>query len=272
MPESGKTAVIADEATLGTVCPPGWEPEGFVAIQRSRRTVPAVGAGAIAQRGITRAIVLGPVPGEGEALAATGIKCVAWLTDPSARAVTLEPFSAVVSTDVSAASAQDASKWRLEPLPVADFLFAEGLKPEIERVFFDGPTSQERDRFLQPVKHHFDVLHLVSGASPEALLDLIGRCQAAIDLLEYSGMTRRDRIGPAIAAGLLVLAQAPVDRPGMFDGEHFKSFESPEELELLTSDAFLESGSFLEIRRNAREFAERLRASTCIPRVAGYLG
>lgn len=272
MPDSGKTAVVADDATLGTVCPPGTEPEGFVSVPRRPRIGPAATAQDLARRGVNKAIVIGPTAGEGEALASAGITAVAWLTDSHMEPVGVESFVAVVATGADAAAAQRATEWRLEPLPVGDFLFIEDDPgPAIERVFFDGPTSPERDRYLQPVKHRFDVLHLVSGAGPTELTDLIKRCQIAVDLVERPGLARRDRIGSAMASGLLVLAQAPIDRPGLMEGEHLWTFESPAELELLIADALREPGAFLQTRRNGRAFAERLRTSTVVPRVARLL-
>lgn len=272
MPDSGKTAVIADAGTLETACPVGTEPEGFVAIPRAGKPNPTSAAEALVRRGVARAITINPLPGEGEALSGAGVSAVAWLADPFARKAALEEFTAVVATDARAAAAHGAPQWRLEPLPVADFLFARDQPATpISRIFFDGPTNEGRDRFLQPVKHQFDVLHLVGGAAPDVLADLIGRCQAAIDLIEQPGLPRRDRIGPAMAAGLLVLAQAPVERPGLVEGENLWTFDSPAVLELLISDALREPEAFLGTREKGRLYADRLRASSVLPRVGAYL-
>lgn len=272
MPDTGKIALVADESVLGTVCPPGLEPEGFVAIPRRDRRGPEDVSAELTRRGIRQVIVLGPLPGESDALSRVDVDAIAWLNDPDAPNAEVERFKAVVATDAGAAAAQDAGTWRLEQLPVADFLFTRDAIPDtkIKRVFFDGPTSEKRDRYLQPVKHEFDVLHLVSGARPEDLSDLIGRCQVSIDLVEEPALVRRDRIGPAMANGLLVLAQQPVERPGLEEGEHIWTFDNPAKLELLIADALREPEVFLETRKNARMFAERLRTSASLPRVASY--
>ncbi|MBJ7244127.1 MAG: hypothetical protein JHD03_04855 [Solirubrobacteraceae bacterium] len=156
--------------------------------------------------------------------------------------------------------------------PVSDDLFVESPNFEsIERAFFDGSASERRDRFLQPVKHRFDVLHLISGASHTQLRGLMGRCQIAIDLHSEADIPARDRIGPALAAGLLVLAESPFEQPGLLGREHLLTFSNPDELELLISDALAEAASFSQIRSAGRAAAEQRRSSVVLPRLADEL-
>ena len=157
-------------------------------------------------------------------------------------------------------------EWPRTRFPVADDLFSiEPVRTETPRVFFSGPTSERRDRFLQPVKHRFDVLHLAAGADIEKLEDLMGRCTIAIDLAGEPGLPLVDRVGPAAAAGMLILAERPLDRAGLSEGTDSVGFSTPDELELLISDAVREPEAFLELRRAAREHAEEWRASKSIP-------
>jgi hypothetical protein len=166
----------------------------------------------------------------------------------------------------------EASAWALLPLPVTDSLFNE---PNgwlaTPRPFFDGPTSERRDRFLQPIKHRFDVLHLVSGATESQMLDLMSRCEIAVDLQEDPKLPAHDRIGPALASGMLVLTEGPLSQPGLVDGEHLLTFSTPDELELLISDAIREPESFASIRSAGREMAERRRSSRLIAQISSEL-
>jgi len=156
--------------------------------------------------------------------------------------------------------------------PVSDDLFVESPNFEvIERAFFDGSASERRDRFLQPVKHAFDVLHLVSGANHAQLVELLSRCQIAIDLAGEANIPARDRVGPALAAGLLVLAESPFEQPGLIEREHLLTFSSPDELELLIADVLAEPESFSQIRSAGRAAAEQRRSSVVLPRLVDEL-
>jgi len=158
-----------------------------------------------------------------------------------------------------------AVTWGAGWLPVADALYRDRatIAPG-DRVFFFGATDARRDRFLQPVKHRFDVLHLVGGADQRELGALMDRCDVAIDLLPDEGLPHLDRIGPAMAQGMLVLAEAPVGREGVSRGIEMFTFSSPEELELLVSDSREQADELVEVRMAAREAAEVWRASTAL--------
>ena len=178
----------------------------------------------------------------------------------------------IVATDPETAASAGATNWTMMARPVSDELFVDTPDfSSIERAFFDGSTSERRDRFLQPVKHRFDVLHLISGASHAQLRDLMGRCQIAINLHGEPGLPGRDRVGPALAAGMLVLAEAPLERPGSIEGEHLLTFSDPDELELLISDALTEPDAFSEIRRAGNEAIQQRRSSLVMAQLTDEL-
>ena len=221
-------------------------------------------------------IALDPEPGEGDVLAASGVPAAAWLvTAPSGghAGEAHAGFERVLAVSPAVAGrAHVPALWRVEPLPVADALFAAVRDPgSPPRIFFDGPASDARDELLQPVKHGFDVLHLAGGADEARLADLLGRCDAAIDLAEEAGLAPRERIGTALAAGLLVLAEDPAERPGLEPGTHLLTFGGVWDLYDLLTSIRHHPDAYRSIRVRGRRAAEALRASVVLPRLAADL-
>lgn len=197
-------------------------------------------------------------------------------TDPdveawAARARVAGPDAAIlVDASPSEALALSAAgvrtiEWPEPWLPVADALYRDpGEIGPGSDVYFSGATNERRDRFLQPVKHRFDVLHLVGGADQAEARDLMGRCSVAIEMRPEPGMPMVDGIGPAMAQGMLVLAEQPVDRAGISSGVEMFTFQMPGELELLAGDIQREPDRYVEMRRSARQAAEAWRSSTAL--------
>ena len=267
--------IIGDDGLLVTVASTTDPGQNVRMLNRSRFDSPEHLAAAVAALQPASAIVLAPQPGEGESLALAGVKAAAWLVPPvreREKAVDLSGFTRVVASCPSSAMSAGASAWTLLPLPVSDTLFSTAsVRMSTPRPFFDGPTSERRDRFLQPIKHRFDVLHLVSGATESQMLDLMSGCEIAVDLQEDPKLPARDRIGPALASGMLVLTEGPLSQPGLVDGEHLLTFSTPDELELLISDAIREPESFASIRTAGREMAESRRSSRLIAQINSEL-
>lgn len=193
--------------------------------------------------------------------------------ETAARALTSEPGLVVVfrpqSGELEALrqAGLDACEWPHDWLPVADELFSEDEpRPERRKVFFTGAASERRDGFLQPVKHRFDVLHLAGGADLAELSGLMGRCTTAIDLAPEPGLAEVDRVGPAMAAGLLVLSEKGSGRTGLEDWQELVRFSTPDELSLVIGDALRDPEPFLGVRRRGRAEAEKWRSSVALPR------
>ena len=275
MPERRTTILVGDRNVLSTVRPAPTDGDRFELVLRGAHRGPDALAAAVTTSRPDAVVIFNPRPGEGEALALAGLPVAAWLGPPSpapADRADLAPFTLLIATDPQTAERAGAEKWMLMARPVSDDLFVESPNFEsIERAFFDGSVSERRDRFLQPVKHQFDVLHLISGASHAQLRGLMARCQVAIDLCGEAGVPARDRIGPALAAGLLVLAESPFEQPGLIESEHLLTFSNPDELELLISDTLAEPRSFSQIRSAGREAAEQRRSSVVLNRLADEL-
>lgn len=228
--------LVGERDLLATIAAPG---DGYPLMPRPVSEEPHDVARRVAQAAPRLALLFGPRPGEVDAIRESGTNAAAW-TDSR--------------------------------FPVTDSLFTDTeLSPGPLRVFFSGPTSERRDRFLQPVKHLFDVLHVAAGADSNRLRDLMARCTIAIDLAGEPGLPLVDRVGPATAAGMLVLAERPVERTGLTEGADALGFSNPDELELLISDALREPEAFLPMRGSARERAEQWRASACLPNALAEL-
>lgn len=222
--------LVGERDLLATVASPG---RGPATLPRALGADPAGTAGRVRALGLRLVVVFDPQPGELEAIRQAGAEAVEW-----------------------------PHEW----FPVTDELFSdEPPGPEPSRVFFSGPASERRDTFLQPAKHRFDVLHLAGGADLGELMDLMGRCGTAIDLAPEPGLAKVDRIGPAMAAGMLVLAEDPAPRTGLGDWQELVGFATPDELSLVIGDVLRDPEPFLEVRRLGRAAAEAWRASAALP-------
>lgn len=275
MPERPATILIGDRNVLSTVRPAPTEQQRVELVVRGNHRDAESLATSVGASKPAAVVLFDPRPGEGEALAKLGVPSAAWLTPPSPRPKDrpqLAPFTTIVATDPETAASAGATNWTMMARPVSDELFVDNPNfSSIERAFFDGSTSERRDRFLQPVKHRFDVLHLISGASHAQLRDLMGRCQIAINLHGEPGLPGRDRVGPALAAGMLVLAEAPLERPGLIEREHLLTFSDPDELELLISDALTEPDAYSEIRRAGNAAIQQRRSALVLRQLTDEL-
>lgn len=223
------TALIAGADLLASACP---DDPRFVAVTRRHGESAAEMASRVTAQGAGRALVLEGSAEEVSALTDAGVEATAW--PPGAP-------------------------------PVSDRFYSDaGQASSAPRVFFAGPVNADRDRLLNPVKHRFDLLHLVGGADDNKLAELMGRCSIAIDLRPIPGLEDADRVGPALAAGMLVIAEDPVGRPGLTPGKDILTFSGPVELEQLVQRAVDEPEEFEEVRRSGRQAAEQWRASAVL--------
>lgn len=274
MQARARLAIVGRRADLGTCLPPaGLEALEIGWVERPAGPDHDRLAQALARLRPDVVVALEPEPGEGAVVSAAGRPSVAWLVadlGPDAvDRVACAGFERLVAASPAAARrAGSVPAWRIAPLPVADACFATvGAPGSPPRVFFDGPASERRDEILQPTKHAFDVLHLAGGGSPERLRELQGRCDIALDLREEPGLPPRDRVGTALAAGLLVVAELPVDRPGLTPGADLLTFDAVPDLHELLAGLRRHPESMHTIRVRGRRRAEALRASVVLPQL-----
>ena len=192
-----------------------------------------------------------------------------WTTEPpeTLKPFPHEPYDRLLSVE-PAAGPTPAPFWRALPLPVADWCFAD-VRPARDRprLVFAGVANARRDRWLDPVKHRFDLLHVAHGLAGGTS----SRCSAAAT----SRSTCRGETYPRLehrrglfcAAGLLLVAERGGALHGLRPGLDF--VEVGEDWELLEACARIvaEPQAFAPIRRSGRRRAERLRASAFWPRL-----
>jgi hypothetical protein len=216
---------------------------------------------------------------------------VGWLTEPLPRPGTdpeaahpdlrarlqalqgLDPsqFERIVSFDPLIAPTADrvAPVWRSLPLPVSDRMFARVVpRRGAPRILFVGRSTAHRERFLGPLKHDFDVLHLAHGVTGGQLGHFMADADIAVNLHNEPYPTFENRVQTSLAAGLLVLTEPLSPLHGLRHGVHLLEARTPGEAWELVHRAARTPGAFLAVRHAGRAAAERFRASRVYPRLA----
>jgi hypothetical protein len=179
-------------------------------------------------------------------------------------------FDRIISFDPLIAETVDrfAPVWRSFPLPVADSFYAPVRRSSgAPRALFVGRSTVHRDLFLDPVKHKFDVIHLVHGISDERLIEFFGECEIAINLHNHAYPTFENRVSLSLAAGMLVMSEALSPTHGLEPGVDFLQVWLPWELEALLFNATHYPDLYRRVRIRGRHKAERFRASAVYPRL-----
>jgi hypothetical protein len=183
-------------------------------------------------------------------------------------------FDRIVTFDPLSARAAPAGLdvWRSIPLPVDDRLFApvrEAAGPP--RVTFVGYSTDHREAWLVDAKHHFDVLHIAHGISGQALRDLFGRTDVALNLHGHPYPSFENRVCLHLAAGHLVISEPLSPLHGLEPGIDFLEVRSPHQL-LLAVQRVREGWTTHDaVRRRGRRKAEVFRASRVWPRLVADL-
>jgi hypothetical protein len=187
-------------------------------------------------------------------------------------------FDRIITFDpMGAATAESAGipVWRSVPLPVADHLFADELRPPARppRVAFVGYSTDHREEWLVGVKHDFDVLHVVTGLRIAAGLDgsstreLWGTIDVGINLHVGPFPSFENRVCLHLAAGHLVISE-PLDPPhGLESGIDYVQVRSPAVLNQVVGAIRANPDAFRAIRARGRAKAESFRASHVFPRL-----
>src|SRR4051794_7602814 len=73
--------------------------------------------------------------------------------------------------------------WRSFPIPVGDHYYAPVRRPRGRpRILFTGRSTEHREAFLGPVKHHYDVIHLAHGVTDQRLVEFMGEVDVGLNL------------------------------------------------------------------------------------------
>lgn len=189
-------------------------------------------------------------------------------------ALELGAFDRLISFDplIVPAIERFAPVWRSLPLPLADRFFGELRDPDGRpSSLFIGRSTPHRERFLTPIKHRFDTLHVAHGASGERLEQLLRESEIGINLHNEPYPTFENRVVLHLAAGALCITEALSPRHGLEPGIDLIEVRYEWELEQALDAATSYFDHFRPIRVRGRMKAEAFRASRVWPRVIGDL-
>jgi hypothetical protein len=179
-------------------------------------------------------------------------------------------FDRIVSYDPLIVDAVErfASVWRSLPLPVADCFFGPVAGGDGRPIsLFVGRSTEHRERFLTPIKHEFDTLHVAHGASGRRLEGLLREATIGINLHNESYPTFESRVGLYLAAGLLCVSEPLSPTHGLEPGIDYVEVHDPVELHEAIYTATHYPQFHRRIRVRGRMKAERFRASAVWPRL-----
>ncbi len=183
-------------------------------------------------------------------------------------------FDRIVSFDPLMVDAVEriAPVWRSLPLPVADEHFAPVPAGRLRaRAAFVGRSTDHRELFLTPAKHHFDVVHVAHGASDELLLRLLAESDVGINLHNEAYPTFENRCATILAAGNLLVTEPLSPTHGLEPSIDFLEVTVPEELQRALFNVRRHPDAYRRMRIRGRMKAEYFRASRVYPRLVGDL-
>ncbi|HEV3093381.1 MAG TPA: hypothetical protein VGY30_02575 [Solirubrobacteraceae bacterium] len=165
--------------------------------------------------------------------------------------------------------AGEATLWRAIPPPVSDAVFAEVRRPHIAmRAMTIGRSSGHRERLLLPAKHHHDLLQIVHGLSGPPLIELLREYDVGVYVAAEPGGAFGPQVGMHLAAGHLLLAEAPTPAHGLERNIDYLHFDSPGALVWILERLQRFPEMHHRIRVRGRLKAEQYRASRLFARIA----
>lgn len=178
-------------------------------------------------------------------------------------------FDRIVSFDPLVAPTADEvlRVWRSFPIPVTDRLFAPVREARGRpRLLFTGRSTEHRERFLSPLKHDFDVVHLAHGVTDDHLHAFLSEVDIGVNLHNEPYPTFENRVSVYLAAGLLVLSEPLSPRHGLLPGVDYLECAQPWQMWELCTRIAATPDAFRSVRIAGRRKAERFRASRVYPR------
>jgi hypothetical protein len=162
-----------------------------------------------------------------------------------------------------------AEVWRAVPPPVADSLFGEVRplrgKPLVMSV---GRASYHREWMLMLAKHHHDLLQVVYGVSGDSLVELLREYDVGVHVSREPGGAFGHQVGMHLAAGHLLLTEAPTPAHGLERDIDYLHVDSPEGLAWTLDRLARFPEMYQRIRVRGRLKAEQYRASRLFRRIA----
>lgn len=140
------------------------------------------------------------------------------------------------------------------PFPVATetYLPAPYLKPEWD-LFFIGRSTQHRERFFGPLKHHFAFLHICHGVYGSPLVEYIQKAKINLNVHAEDEISWEPRMQMLLSAGAFVISQPITPNSILRPGIDYVEARTPEEMYSLT-EYFLKHDAEREaIARSGRQ-------------------
>lgn len=165
--------------------------------------------------------------------------------------------------------AGETTLWRAFPVPVSDAVYADGRRPRTAmRAMTLGRSTEHRERMLLPAKHHHDLLQVLHGLSGESLIELLREYDIGVYVAAGPGGAYGPQIGLHLAAGQLLLAEAPTPAHGLERNIDYLHFDSPNALvwTLERLQRFPEMHHRIRVRGRLK--AEQYRSSRVFARIA----
>lgn len=159
--------------------------------------------------------------------------------------------------------------WRAVPPPVADGLFGEVRPLRREPLVMSvGRASYHREWMLMLAKHHYDLLQVVHGVSGEPLAELLREYDVGVHVSREPGGAFGHQVGMHLAAGHLLLTEAPTPAHGLERDIDYLHIDSPETLAWTLDRLGRFPEMYQRIRIRGRLKAEQYRASRLFRRIA----
>ncbi|MGH2912125.1 MAG: hypothetical protein ACRDJ3_06580 [Solirubrobacteraceae bacterium] len=201
--------------------------------------------------GVTLGVLVGDVRSPGLADTASGLD----------RLVSFLP--ALTGTKLGATEV-----WRAVPWPVGDALYGEVRtlrgRPWAMSV---GRSTEHREWMLMPAKHHHDLLQVIHGVSGPPLVELLREYDVGVYVSPEPGGAFGPQVGMHLAAGQLLLAEAPTPAHGLERNIDYLHIDSPAGL-VWTLDRLARFPEMHQrIRLRGRLKAEQYRASRLFSRL-----
>jgi hypothetical protein len=159
--------------------------------------------------------------------------------------------------------------WRAIPPPVSDAVYADVRRPQTAmQAMTVGRSTDHRERMLLEAKHHHDLLQVVHGVSGEPLIELLREYDVGVYVSPRPGGAYGAQIGMHLAAGQLLLTEAPTPAHGLERNIDYLYFDSPVGLVWTLDRLQRFPEMYHRIRVRGRLKAEQYRASRVFARIA----
>src|SRR4051794_8277906 len=184
-------------------------------------------------------------------------------------------FDRVVSFDPLIADTASGvlDVWRSLPLPVADRFYKplRPVQPGRPRALFVGRSTAHRERYLERVKHEYDVLHMAFGVGAAELEELLDEHEVGINLHNEPYPSFENRVPIPLAAGQLVISEPLSPLHGLEPGLDFLEVAWPARLAGTMETLARFPNAYERGRVRGRMKAEQFRASRVYPRLVADL-